>query len=124
MVGGMSSVLRELVEVQHQLTTLPKDAEAEKYALLARQEELHTRAARLADQLDADSSTQELLAQLADLRWRLAALERQSGSRNLMPRGGAHAGPGREAEDRAESRIEARIARIEVILSERGIALR
>ena len=37
MVGGMSSILRELAEVQHQLVSLSKDAEEQKYALLARQ---------------------------------------------------------------------------------------
>lgn len=74
MVGGMSSILRELEQVQDQLGSLTKDAQAEKTALLGRQEELRTRAARLADQIDIDCSTQDLLAQLASLRRQRDAL--------------------------------------------------
>ncbi len=123
MVGGMSSILRELAEVQHQLMTLSKDAEGQKYALLARQEELQTRAARLADEVDAEYSTQDLLARLADLRWQLRALNRQrvhSGARPVVrtqagsrPAGGQSSNP--------SSRIEARIQQILALLAQRGI---
>ena len=124
MVGGMSSVLRELAEVQRQLTSLPKNAETKKYALLSRQEELHTRAARLADQIDEDCSTKDLLARLAELRWQLGALERQR--TNVPGRPGTRSQKGLRPAGvpGSESRIEVRIRRIRSLLSQRGIDIR
>lgn len=124
MVGGMSSILRELAEVQHQLTSLPKDAEAQKHGLLARQDELHTRAARLADQIDEGRSTQDLLARLAELRWQLGALERQRATAPDRPtvRGQARTRPATGPQ--SESRIDARVGRIQSLLRKRGIDIR
>ena len=124
MVGGMSSILRELAEVQHQLVSLPKDAETQKYALLARQEELHTRAARLADQIDEGCSTQDLLARLADLRWQLRALNRQRADAAGRPDMRNHGGSRPAVGQSSSSRIEARIQRILALLAERGIDVR
>ena len=124
MVGGMSSILRELAEVQHQLVSLSKDAEGQKYALLARQEELHTRAARLADQIDEEGSTQDLLARLADLRWQLRALNRQRGDSAERPLVRNHGGSRPAAKQSSSSRIEARIQRIRALLAQRGIDVR
>ena len=124
MVGGMSSILRELSEVQHQLLSLSKDAEEQKYALLARQEELHTRAARLAEQIDEEASTQDLLARLAELRWQLRALNRQrvgSGDRPMVRTQGASRPTAGQS---SGSRIEARIQRILALLAKRGIEVR
>ena len=94
MVGDMSSVFRELEQLQDRLSSLTRDAYEEKYALLTRQEELRTRAAQLADEVTAECSTQELLIRLASLRRRRDLLERQHGSatRGLHrpPHGGAH----------------------------------
>ncbi|MDJ0498098.1 MAG: hypothetical protein QNJ77_09350 [Acidimicrobiia bacterium] len=120
----MSSILRELAEVQHQLVSLSKDAEAQKYALLARQEELHTRAARLAEQIDEECSTQDLLARLAELRWQLRALNRQrvdTGGRPMVRTQGASRPTVGQA---SSSRIEARIQRILALLAKRGIDVR
>lgn len=124
MVGGMSSIFRELAEVQHQLTTLSKHAERRKYALLARQEELQTRAAQLADQVDADCPTQDLLTRLAELRWQLSALDRQRAAASARPtmriESGSRPTPGQSS----GSRIEARIIRIQTLLEQRGIDIR
>ena len=121
MVGGMSSILRELAEVERQLTSLPKDAEATKYTLLARQEDLHTRAARLADQIEDDCPTQDLLTRLAELRWQLGALERQRTVGAGRPAMRTQTGSRPATAPSSESRIEARIRRIQSLLSQRGI---
>jgi hypothetical protein len=120
----MSSILRELAEVQHQLVALSKDAEAQKYDLLARQEELRTRAARLADEVDEASSTQDLLARLANLRWQLRALNRQTGSSLQRPFAHNQRGSRPAVGLSSSSRIEARIQRILAILGQRGIDVR
>ena len=124
MVGDMSSILSELTLVQDQLAALSADAVADRTALLARRDELHVAAARMADKVDEDRPTQDLLAQLAALRRQLGALERQ--------RAAAPARPGMRVENSfrpsqgqpSESRIEARIRRIQWLLSQRGIDIR
>ena len=70
MVGEMSSILRDLEVVQDRLSSLARNADDEKLALLARREELTNQAARLADDVKSNGSTQELLTQLATLRRR------------------------------------------------------
>ena len=113
MVGEMSSILRELETVQDRLSSLASDAGDEKIALLARREELRTRAARLADDVDTSGSTQELLTQLASLRRRRDVLNRQIRS----------SGPGKTApsQGRGLSQVEDRISRIRAVLADRGI---
>jgi hypothetical protein len=118
----MSSILRELNDVQDQLGSLATEARADKLALLSRREELQTQAARLADQVDRDWSTQELLAHLASLRWQRDAIGRQRGAAPLLRNGPS--GTYRTMHREGLPRIEARIARIKVILAERGIDLR
>ena len=134
MVGEMSSILRELEGVQDQLGSLTKDARAEKIALMGRQEELRTRAARLADQIDVNCSTQALLAQLAGLRRQRDALARQRAATPTQPRGDRRypGGPPNGVADHSRNpqtktrfpRIDERIRRIEQMLSDRGINLR
>ena len=116
MAGKMSSILRELEEVQDRLSSLRGGAESEKYALMTRQEELRTQAARLADDVDADCSTQELLIQLAGLRRRRDVLNRQR----------HHSGPNATGPGHGSSRsqVDVRIERIRSLLAERGIRLR
>ena len=109
MVGEMSSILRELEKVQDQLSSLARDSEAERFDLLTRREELQTRAARLAENADAEYSTQQLLIQLAKLRRRRDVLNRQ---RHATGPGGH--GPG-------VSQVEDQISRIRALLIERGI---
>ncbi len=113
MVGEMSSVLRELEQVQDRLSSLTKDAEAEKYALMTRQEELRTRAARLADDVDAQCSTQQLLTQLASLRRRRDVLNRQRHATGPSSYGPGHLG--------GLSQVDERIERIRSLLADRGI---
>jgi hypothetical protein len=134
MVGEMSSILRELEQVQDQLGSLTKDAQAEKTALMGRQEELRTRAARLADQIDVDCSTQDLLAQLAGLHRQRDALARQragapsrQGSSRRYPASPPNGVTGHSRNPQNESglpRIDERIHRIEQMLSGRGINLK
>ncbi len=115
MVGEMSSILRELEKVQDRLSSLTQDAQSEKFALLTRQEELRTRAARLADDVDAGCSTQQLLTQLASLRRRRDVLNRQR--RSTGPGG---YGPGQES---GISQVDERIERIRALLANRGISV-
>jgi hypothetical protein len=114
MVGDMSSILRELEEVQDRLSNLTRDAYEELYTLLTRQEELRTQAARLADDINADCSTQELLIQLASLRRRRDLLDRQHGTATR----GLHRPP---HGPRRSSQVDQRIERICLLLADRGI---
>lgn len=129
MVGEIGSILRELEQVQDQLGSLSKDALEEKSALLSRQESLRTRAARLADRIDDNCSTQDLLGQLAGLRRQRDALARQRRSSTQpnhpgrLPNGVA----GHKRNPQQETglpRIDERIHRIQQMLTERGIHLR
>ena len=52
MVGDISSIMRELAELQDRITSLPTDAKDDKLVLMARQDDLRTRAARIADSVD------------------------------------------------------------------------
>ncbi len=113
MVGEMSSILRELEMVQDQLSSLTNDAHDEKYALMTRQEELRTRAARLAEDVDAECSTKQLLIQLASLRRRREVLNRQHRSTGPGGTGPRHWG--------GSSQVDERIERIRALLADRGI---
>lgn len=136
MTGDIGLILRELANVQDQLTSLPDDSDAEKLVLLARQDVLCTRAARLADQVDEGYSTQDLLTKLAGLRWQRDALQRQhvgDVGRSGPHRNAGHGGPGngiatgspeKVRHPRSHPRIESRIGRISHILADRGIKLR
>lgn len=136
MVGGISPILRELVGVQDQLTSLGKDAVSEKQELLAKQEELRTRAAQLAEQVAQDCSTQDLLTRLASLRRQRDAIERQRANAGARSRPHSYGGFGTPHRASAPatnhtttgsqglSRIDVHIRRVMRILSERGIDLR
>ena len=118
MVGEMSSILRELEKVQDQLTSLGNETRAEKHTLLGRQDELRTRAARLAVAVDSKCSTQNLLTQLGGLRRQLSAFDKQRSG---------HTSPGNSGQTSPTSsvaRIEHKVLRIEGILADRGIHLR
>lgn len=114
MVGDVGSILRELEQVQDRLSALTTDAYEEKLALLTLQEELRTRAARMADDVDADCSTQDLLTRLASLRRRRDLLDRQHGSASR----GLHRPP---HGPRGPSQVDQRIERICALLADRGI---
>jgi len=112
MFGEMSSIIRELEMVQDRLSSLTNDAAAEKLALMNRREQLRTRAARLADDVDAGCSTDQLLRQLAGLRRRRDVLNRQRHARPAGPMS-AHG-----------TQVEDRIRRIRDLLADRGISVR
>ena len=114
MVGDMGSILRELEHVQDRLSSLTTDTYEEMYRLLIRQDELRTQAARLADDIDATCSTQELLIRLASLRRRRDLLDRQHGTATRGLHRPAH-GP------RHSSQVDQRIERVCVLLADRGI---
>ncbi len=109
MVGEMSSILRELERLQDRISLLGSSDSVEKHALLARQDALRTRAARLAEDVDAACSTKDLLVQLASLRRRREVLRRQ------------RQGPGGSGPGQASSQVDERIARIRALLEARGI---
>lgn len=128
MAGEMSSILRELEQVQDQIGSLTKDDLEEKTALLSRQETLRTRAARLADQVNGNCSTQDLLGQLASLRRQRDALARQRRT-STQPKYSASPPNGVAGHRRSPHgdigvpRIDERIHRIRQMLSDRGIRL-
>lgn len=134
MVGDISTIMRELAELQDRITALPIDAHDDKLMLMARQDDLRTRAARLADSVDDGCSTQDLLAQLAGLRRQRAAMERQRADHLGTPRsfrpGSFNSGtqsattPRGRAGNGSALRIEERIRRVRSLLEERGIELR
>lgn len=109
MVGEITSILRELEQLQDRISALGSGASVEKHALLARQEALRTQAARLAEDVDAGCSTKDLLIQLASLRRRRDVLRRQR-------HGPAGTGPGHMS-----SQVDQRIERIKSLLESRGI---
>ncbi len=119
MTTDMSSVLRELEQVEDQLASSCHDPAADRLTLHSREEELRTRAARMAIAVDSECSTQDLLAKLGDLRRQLRALERQHGGGQSRSSAYGNTSPTPNA-----SRIEQKMARIERILAEQGIALR
>lgn len=111
MVGEMSSILRELEIVQDRLSELTAADQTERSTLMSRQEELRTRAARLAEDVDSQCSTKELLIHLASLRRRRDVLNRQRHAR----------GPGAAAPGATNTQVDERIARIRRLLEDRGI---
>lgn len=114
MVADVGSILRELEQVQDRLSALDTDEYEEKYALLTLQEELRTRAARMADDVDDECSTQELLTRLARLQRRRDLLDRQHSSASR----GLHRPP---HGPRGPSQVDQRIDRIRALLADRGI---
>lgn len=114
MVGDVGSILRELERVQDRLLALSTEEHEEKHALLALQDELTTRAARMADDVDEECSTQDLLTRLARLRRRRDLLDRQHGSASR----GLHRPPHGA---RGPSQVDERIKRIRTLLADRGI---
>jgi hypothetical protein len=115
MAEEIATVMRELGEVQDRLAALGKGPRGDRLSLLMREEELRTRAARLADEIDARDSTQALLVHLAELRRKEAALDRQHRS--------SPTGPHRSTPTTAPL-IEKRIRRVEELLAKRGVILR
>lgn len=89
-------LVRELVAVQDQLIALPDDEFGERFELLRRQDELRFRAAQHAEGADQERPTEDLLAELVGLRVA-------------------------RADGETSPRRTGRIARIEDVLTGRGV---
>lgn len=120
----------ELAEIQEQLLELPRDAFAERYELRVRQDRLRDEAAGFHQNRDEHRPSAELVAELAQLRNRHRQVIRSRINLVGQSSGGEGAGPGAGAQGadginrgiaaaQGAAEIEARIARIESILSDR-----
>lgn len=130
----LDAILHELADVQDRLSALPSDAFAERYELRCRQDELRDQVASLRVDLDVERSTDDLLAELAGQRARLAEIESQRIDVVSQSGGGTYAGAGSDGWGAVEinrqiengsgaSELRARIGRIKGILIDRGVEL-
>ena len=124
--------LRDLSEVQDRLNSLPADAFGERYQLRCRQDELRDQMATLRVDVDAERSTEELLAELSGLRSRLAESEGQridmvsqaGGSGGLTGAMTPEEGLNRKMQAAAGAgEIRSRIGRIKGILTDRDVEI-
>ena len=131
-MAEVDAVLRELSDIQDRLIELPVDAFAERYKLRLRRDELRAQAAEFAQDWDAEQSSEDLLAELAAMKERLADAERQRIDVVSQSGGGGTEGPGasglggvslNKAIDEAQGigDIRVRIERIKDILIGRGV---
>ena len=133
-MSDISSLTKELADVDEQLRALPDDAFADKYALLKRQDELRERAAQFAVDADKERSTEALLSELSGLRSQLAQLDGQKidlvvqagggavGMSNMGNLGGV-ALNARMTDASGASRIQARIGVIKGVLTDRDVEI-
>ena len=133
-MSDISSLTKELADVDEQLRALPDDAFADKYELLKRQDELRERAAQFAVDADKERSTEALLSELSGLRSQLAQLDGQKidlvvqagggavGMSNMGNLGGV-ALNARMTEASGTSRIQARIGVIKGVLADRDVEI-
>jgi hypothetical protein len=70
-------VVRQLADVQDRLIALPDDAFAERWELRKQQDDLRKKAAEFAYAMDEDKFDEDLLLELAALRERMKAIEKQ-----------------------------------------------
>jgi len=133
-MSDISSLTKELADVDEQLRALPDDAFADKYELLKRQDELRERAAQFAVDADKERSTEALLSELSGLRSQLAQLDGQKidlvvqagggavGMSNMGNLGGV-ALNARMTDASGASRIQARIGVIKGVLTDRDVEI-
>ncbi|MCP4307022.1 MAG: hypothetical protein GY926_09085 [bacterium] len=69
-MSTVETLVRQLADVQDQLVALPNDAFEQRFELVQRQEELRSQAAEHAEGADRERTTEDLLAELANLRIR------------------------------------------------------
>ena len=127
----VTSLIRELAEVNNLMWALPDDAFAEKYELQMKRDALRKRAEEYAVDADKERTTADLLAELSGLRMQLRQIEgqkidlvSQSGggpgeSGNMMNLGGASLNA-RMTEASGAGRLQARIGVIKGVLTDRG----
>ena len=127
----LDSVTEQLADVQRKLLDLPPDAFAQKYELLRHQDALRERAARFRLDWDNQRTDEELLAELAAMRGRLEAIDKQKIDLVVQAGSGGRASPGGDTGGvqinagigaaQGAGEIQARIGRIKGILEERGV---
>jgi hypothetical protein len=132
-MSDLEDVTRKLAEVQDRLLALSDEAFAERYELLKERDRLRDMAAEFRVDFDAERSSDDLLAELASLRSRLAAAERQridivqqSGGGTEGSAAGADGWGGVQLNQQIDAanalgNVQARIGRIKGILIDRGI---
>jgi hypothetical protein len=131
-VTDLDDVTRKLAEVQDRLLGLPDEAHAERYELLQERDRLRALAAEFRVDFEARRTDADLLAELAALRSRLAAVERDRIDMVGQSGGSLSAGPGadgwggvqlNEQIDDAQGvgPLRERIGRIKGILTDRGV---
>jgi hypothetical protein len=76
-MSDVDDLIKELGEIQKQLAELPEDANAERFELRKRQDELRAEAREHAGDLDKDRPTSEMLYELDALRAQMKAVEGQ-----------------------------------------------
>ncbi len=129
-MDDIGDLTRRLADVQKLLWDLPDDAFAERFELKEKQAALRAEAAEFAQHMDDGRSSDDLLIELASLRSRMIAIERQridlvtqagSTSAGEMGNLGGY-GINKGIEDAMGlPKIKARIGLIKGILIDRGI---
>ena len=104
-MSTVETLVRQLSDIQDQLIALPDDAFDQRFELVRRQQELRGQAADHAEGADKERTTEDLLAELASLRFR-------SEEQRMVDT---------SARSHDITRVEGRIARIRGILIERGV---
>ena len=127
----LDAVTGQLADVQRRLLDLPSDAFAERYALLQEHDVLRERASEFRQDWDNQRTDAELLAELAALRGRLEAIEKQKIDLVVQAGSGGRAAPGGDTGGvqintgivaaQGAGGIQARIGRIKGILEARGV---
>ena len=122
-----------LAQIQDALLALPDDAFTEKYELLKERDRLREEAAGYANELEAQRSDAELLAELDALRSQMKALAKQKINLVSQAGGGSDAGEmgnlgavdinRRMMQASGADQIQARIGQITGILVDRGIEI-
>ena len=130
----LDAIRLELAEIQDKLLELPRDAFAERVELRDRQAELRDAIAGQYADRDERRSDTDLLRELESLRKRRKEIVRNRINLVGQSSGGEGGGPGAGSigignlnrqmdEAQGGGDIEARIMRIESILTDRGVAL-
>ena len=129
-MDDIGDLTKRLADVQKELWDLPDDAFAERFELKEKQAALRAEAAEFAQHMDDDRSSDDLVTELASLRSRMVAIERQridlvtqagSTSAGEMGNLGGY-GINKGIEDAMGlPKIKARIGLVKGILIDRGI---
>jgi len=130
----LEEINRELAAVQDALLELPDDAFAERHELRTRQDRLRDEAAQFRVDADLDRTDENLLTELAARRSQLGTIDDQRLDMVTQSGGGIGGGDTRIAsaegspntkmyKAQGAGEIRSRIARLEEILTDRGVDL-